>query len=130
MMGLNAVPHSASDYRNYDVDAVIAKLPQYTVPVIAETYSKKRGLEIRDFAPATPVRCMDYTTCTVAQATLKLRGAIVDHGEYTTVSSAESLSGIAPHGMAFTAIVQLWEGRWLITYWNAELLPEPPPLSP
>lgn len=126
VMAFNAVPDGPDEnFRNYDLDRLIEELSGYTVPAIAEMFRQKRGLEIRDFAPETPVRCSDYETCTVSQATLEIKGAIVDHGPSTEIVRAGYRS-LAPHGMAFLARVQFWEGKWIVTYWQAEPLPEPP----
>lgn len=132
LLALNVVENQPDEkLRHYDLDALIEKLPQYAAPPIAEMFKQKRGLEIREMAPPSPVRCTDYETCFVGQVALAIKGAIIDRGDRTEVVRS-GYKSLAPHGMTYFVKVQ-WdrEGqRWVITYWEAKPLPEAPSSRP
>ncbi len=90
------------------------------------------ALEIITAGPLNPIQCTDATRCTLARAKLEVKGAVMDGAVCRQIKQSSpcvvraGIQGLIPNQVYIATIVKE-NGTWIVTQWDTEQLPGPPP---
>ena len=90
------------------------------------------ALEIITAGPLNPIQCTDSTRCTLARAKLEVKGAVMDGAVCRQIKQSSpcvvraGIQGLTPYQVYIATIVKE-HGTWIVTQWDTEQLPGPPP---
>jgi hypothetical protein len=130
--------------KKFDYAGVKKSLYKYATKEIADQLAQSQIAEIRDLGPENPVWCTDTTNCSLLRAAREFYGVIVylpskcQEAHMTApcivrVGKAPENVQVGtqfPNGFVLiTDLKRLEDGRWVITKWQIEPLPQLGPSS-
>jgi hypothetical protein len=127
--------------KKFDYAGVKKSLYKYATKEIADQLAQSQIAEIRDLGPENPIWCTDTTNCSLLRAAREFYGVIVylpskcQEAHMTApcivrVGKAPENVQVGtqfPNGFVLiTELKRLEDGRWVITKWQIEPLPQLP----
>ena len=120
----------------YDREAALEKAARLAVPRLAEYYRACNAVVLTTLGPENPVRCQDFSTCTVGRAKLGSNGAVLydEEGCHTLLNqdapcvirpSQVDYTDDAPYRLFIATIELQDDGVWRVTNLQTENIPEP-----